>query len=36
MLKLLKDSKEADSKEKFASLFKSIYGFELTYDNFEI
>lgn len=36
LLELLKRSKEVNSKEDFADLFKSIYDFELTYDNFEV
>lgn len=36
LLKLLKKAKEADSKEDFANLFKSIYGFNLSYENFEV
>lgn len=36
LLELLKRLKEANSKEEFANLFKSIYGFELSYENFKI
>ncbi len=36
LLILLKGSKNADSKEKFADLFESIYGFDLEYSNFEL
>lgn len=36
LLSLLRGSKESESKENFAKLFKSIYGFELSYENFKI
>ncbi|MFA5061497.1 MAG: hypothetical protein WC494_04265 [Candidatus Pacearchaeota archaeon] len=36
ILQLLKKAKESNSKKDFADLFKSIYDFELSYDNFEI
>ncbi|MCX6702526.1 MAG: hypothetical protein NTW60_01495 [Candidatus Wolfebacteria bacterium] len=36
LLHLLKASKEAMSKKSFAKLFRSIYGFELSYKNFKI
>lgn len=35
LLQLLKKAKESNSKEGFANLFKSIYNFELNYENFE-
>ena len=36
ILQLLKKAKESNSKKDFTDLFKSIYDFELNYDNFEI
>ncbi|MDP3027669.1 MAG: hypothetical protein Q8N63_08235 [Nanoarchaeota archaeon] len=36
LIEMLKRSKEADSDENFARLFKSIYGFELTYEKFKV
>ena len=36
LLQLLKKAKESNSKKGFADLFKSIYGFELSYDNFAV
>jgi len=36
LLQLLKKAKESNSKKDFADLFKSIYDFELSYDNFEV
>ncbi len=36
LLRLLKKVKESNSKKKFADLFKSIYNFELIYENFEV
>jgi hypothetical protein len=36
ILRLLKESKKAETRENFADLFKSIYEFELSYDNFEV
>ncbi|MDP4038737.1 MAG: hypothetical protein Q8P54_02105 [bacterium] len=36
ILKLLKRLKEVNSRKDFANLFKSIYGFELKYENFKI
>lgn len=35
LLTLLKESKKSESQESFSNLFKSIYGFELSYANFE-
>jgi len=36
LLELLKKSGNTDSKEGFSELFKSIYGFDLKYENFEV
>ncbi|HPA25902.1 MAG TPA: hypothetical protein PLK76_04050 [bacterium] len=36
LLQLLKKAKEYNSKKDFAGLFKSIYDFELAYENFKI
>lgn len=36
LIQLLKKAKESNSKNDFADLFKSIYDFELSYDNFEV
>ncbi len=36
LISLLKGTKEIKTKEDFAKLFKSIYEFELSYENFEI
>jgi hypothetical protein len=36
LINMLKKSKEAGSSEDFAKLFRSIYGFELAYENFKI
>ncbi|MDP7520900.1 MAG: hypothetical protein QF567_01555, partial [Candidatus Pacearchaeota archaeon] len=36
ILQLLKKAKKSNSKKDFADLFKSIYDFELKYENFEI
>ncbi|MBR9706235.1 hypothetical protein GOV14_04320 [Candidatus Pacearchaeota archaeon] len=36
VIQLLKKAKESKSKEDFADLFKSIYDFELNYNNFEV
>jgi len=36
LLQLLKKAKKFDSKEDFADLFKSIYNFELNYNNLEV
>lgn len=36
LLNLLKESKKSESPENFSNLFRSIYGFELSYDNFEV
>lgn len=36
LILLLKKLKESNSKEDFAKLFKSIYGFDLSYQNFKI
>lgn len=36
LLNLLKEAKKSETQESFADLFQSIYGFELSYDNFEV
>lgn len=36
LLNLLKESKKSESSENFSNLFKSIYGFGLSYANFEV
>jgi len=36
LISLFKKAKESNSKKDFAKLFKSIYGFNLSYDNFKI
>lgn len=36
LLSLLSQSKKCESKQQFATLFQSIYGFELAYENFSI
>ncbi|MDD4878716.1 MAG: hypothetical protein PHO02_06830 [Candidatus Nanoarchaeia archaeon] len=35
LLKLIKSTKNANSKEQFSNKFKQIYGFELNYKNFQ-